>query len=1152
MKSVTTPSWISRSNLSSTSLEHQIPLTPTFTSPRTAPKPPSSPNKPSFKQGFQSVFRKQNKPPSVHSAYSASTTTTNTSSENHTASHPYSMPPLPVVSTHTAVDDDDECPVCLEPLSFSFRLPGEKPHIVPECGHALHEACFIAVYGPPPSQAGRGVPRKANLGVCGVCRRPMKVGDGDGGKSNKLAALTGMGDSRAAPLYPGRDTPTSRSRVPPARPYDPNEDDPLDHTGSVKSNPTNDHPQYIVAPSIQVRPEFSSLTRTNDVSQPLTCIVVIELPGKRVANNIPGPVMSDAYGRNSHREPTSGHSSPMLDHHQQRQRLQQHNHHHPEEVSPKSQLNQQLGTPQESQYAPSSNGHDSSIYQNTLIHSEEDSPFSAITEDLRNRIIDWKGHPLSDLGPLQMYDLLSVRRDSAIREFYVYLFKEAIICVVEEKKRGLGRLLSNASGLTDPGSIPSSSGQQKGVLRLKGRIYVRHIKNVTASSAAGEMSLTIDMEDELASFILIFKERSSLEAWKNNIQALVALFQAQNGIVKRQEEPARPLDMEEFGGSSKAMRMLSGSTHTSVSTVDSLLQNSRSTVSSNTSNGSHNRYNANGNLGNKLATLGEDDELSNYDSPVNLVTPHTSSGPSNSLQPLPHPALDLILVISLPPPTALPSTAQLKVRVIKTTLDFLIASLGPKDRLSIVTFEVGIGGRVRKTPFLCVGKSHSRNRLQKFVDETGLKLDETADEFLVKGSREEKTDVVTAVNHGLDVVLQRKARNPCSGMMLVSDASDSTRRAQMDLVLARAEAGNVPIHSFGYGRSHDPASLWLMSNHTSGTYTFVKDWYDLRDCVAGCVGGMMSIGLLNMKLHLKIVDSHRFRIRKVSGGPQSILSTDGQNVDVDVGELRYGERKEMLIELELDNTDQQKMAMRRGQQNRQLNATDQFVAAMGLDALAIDDAPDFADGMMDRMIDEVPVLEVDGSFFDPAAAKNVSRLAHPVLLTVTLLPMQSGRSERQPTTGVSDPVIVRRRMELLASDMITRALVLVSRRNFPQAQKIMGETRRILLTVLQNISRSLPAPSAGGSGMRNRKELLALAAVRAMQAILQDLQVLSDALEDNVDLFAHDQRNFGAQQAMILRDQKSWSGRSATERLFWTTDNSIELVSRSTDWVARE
>jgi hypothetical protein len=389
---------------------------------------------------------------------------------------------------------------------------------------------------------------------------------------------------------------------------------------------------------------------------------------------------------------------------------------------------------------------------NTLIHSEEDSPFTAITEDLRNRIIDWKGHPLSDLGPLQMYDLLHVRRDSAIREFYVYLFKEAIICVVEEKKRGLGRLLSNASSLTDAGSIPSMSGQAKGVLRLKGRIYVRHIKNVTASSAAGEMSLTIDMEDELASFILIFKERSSLEAWKNNIQALVNMFQAQNGMARRAQEPERPLDMEEFGGSAKAMRMLSGSTQTTVSTVDSLLNgSSRSSATSHSSlsPAANGRPNNMGGAQNKLATLGEDDELSVYDSPTNLVTPHLSSGPSNSLAPLPHPSLDLILVISLPPPTALPSTAQLKIRVIKATLDFLVASLGPKDRLSLVTFEVGVGGRVRKCPFLSIGKTQSRQRLEKFIDELGLRQEEHQDEFLVRGSKDEKTDVVTAVNHGM-------------------------------------------------------------------------------------------------------------------------------------------------------------------------------------------------------------------------------------------------------------------------------------------------------------------------------------------------------------------------------------------------------------------
>ncbi|KAF8892284.1 Pleckstrin homology domain-containing protein [Infundibulicybe gibba] len=1081
MKSaISSSSWISRTHRDSPS----IPLNPSPRPPH--PQPLSLGSGTVSKSSLKAFFRPKptSRDPSFHSDPPSPADT-----------HPYAtmhISPIPVVSSHDVADIDDDCPVCLEPLSFSFRLPGEKPHIVPECGHALHEVrLFTAVYGPPPNQARSTVPRKSNLGVCGVCRRPMKVGDGDGGKSNKLAALTGMGDHKDAPLYPGRDTPTGRKRAH-SQPYSPNDDDPIDHAGSVKSSPTTEHSQYIVAPSIQVRPEFSSLTRTNDVNQPLTCIVVIELPGKRPNTTVPGPVMSENYGlRNGHlrSEPTSRHASPRPDHPRQHQPAEP-------DVSARLYRNRSPDT----NFAPSSNGHESQFD----FKQEEESPFNAITEDLRNRIIDWKGHPLSDLGPLQMYDLLSVRRDAAIREFFVYLFKEAIICVVEEKKRGLGRLLSNASALTDHSSITSGSGQSKGVLRLKGRIYVRHIKHVTASSAAGEMSLTIDMEDELASFILIFKDRASLESWKNNIQSLVNMFQHQNGIVHPQAEPARPPDMEEFGGNAKVMRMLSGSTGTTSSAADSLLNgSSRSTIGTA--------------MHQKLSPLGEDDELSNYEASPPLVTPYTSAGPSNSLTPLPHPPIDLILVISIPPPSAAPSTAQLKVRVIRATLDFIIASLAARDRLSLVTFEVGTGGRVRKTPFLSCGKAQSRGRLEKFVDEMGVQLEDGQDEFLVRVSKEEKTDVVTAVNHGLDIVLQRKARNPISGMM--------------DLVLARAEA-------------------------LIGTYTFVKDWYDLRDCIAGCVGGMMSIGLLNMKLHMKIVDGQRFRIRKVSGGPSSILASDGQNVDVDVGELRYGERKEMLIELELDNTDSRRLAQqhRQHQQHpqhgRSLNATDQFVQSMGLGSLAIDDSPDFADGMMDRMIDEVPVVEVDGAFFDPAASKNVSRLAHPVLLTVTLLPASSA-SPRQPSV-VSDPIIVRRRMELLASDMITRALVLVSRRNFPQAQNILGETKRILHTVLQTISRGLPPPNANGGNARNRKEIMTLSAVRAMQAVLQDLQILSEALEENVDLFAHDQRNFGAQQAMILRDQKSWSGRSATERIFWTTDNSIELVSRSNDWVARE
>ena len=76
----------------------------------------------------------------------------------------------------------------------------------------------------------------------------------------------------------------------------------------------------------------------------------------------------------------------------------------------------------------------------------------------------------------------------------------------------------------------------------------------------------------------------------------------------------------------------------------------------------------------------------------------------------------------------------------------------------------------------------------------------------------------------------------------------------------------------------------------------------------------------------------------------------------------------------------------------------------------------------------------------------------------------------------------------MASDMTTQLLVLMLRKNYPQAQKIMNETKRILHTVLHTITQMLqPPPPSQGSTLRNRKELLMLAAVCVMQVILQDM-----------------------------------------------------------------
>ena len=85
--------------------------------------------------------------------------------------------PIAIVSSEAGKDDEDVCPICVESLSFTFRLPGEKPHVVPECGHALHEECFVVVYGEVPPEGSR-----RQLGVCGVCRQPMRIAEGGGKK----------------------------------------------------------------------------------------------------------------------------------------------------------------------------------------------------------------------------------------------------------------------------------------------------------------------------------------------------------------------------------------------------------------------------------------------------------------------------------------------------------------------------------------------------------------------------------------------------------------------------------------------------------------------------------------------------------------------------------------------------------------------------------------------------------------------------------------------------------------------------------------------------------------------------------------------------------------------------------------------------------
>jgi hypothetical protein len=159
---MTSTSWLSRSQIDQPPTQgfnlhhpssHQVPLTPSYITPRSAPEPPPLTFQKPLSSSLRSIQNALNRIPSLSRSHttdslqSGSTAISRSFEPANSVNHPYAtMPPapLPVVSNHDPSDDEEECPVCLEPLSFSFRLPGEKPHIVPECGHALHEVSICS------------------------------------------------------------------------------------------------------------------------------------------------------------------------------------------------------------------------------------------------------------------------------------------------------------------------------------------------------------------------------------------------------------------------------------------------------------------------------------------------------------------------------------------------------------------------------------------------------------------------------------------------------------------------------------------------------------------------------------------------------------------------------------------------------------------------------------------------------------------------------------------------------------------------------------------------------------------------------------------------------------------------------------------------
>lgn len=381
-----------------------------------------------------------------------------------------------------------------------------------------------------------------------------------------------------------------------------------------------------------------------------------------------------------------------------------------------------------------------------------------------------------------------------------------------------------------------------------------------------------------------------------------------------------------------------------------------------------------------------------------------------------HIPLDLVVVIPVSS-----SMQGLKITLLRDALKFLVQNLGPRDRMGLVTFGSSGGGvpLVGMTTKSWAGWSKILESIRPV------------------GQKSLRADVVEGANVAMDLLMQRKFNNPVSTILLISDSSISDPES-VDFVVSRAEAAKVSIHSFGLGLTHKPDTMIELSTRTKGSYSYVKDWMMLRECVAGCLGALQTTSHQNVKLKLRLPEGSPAKFVKISGALHTTKRATGKDAEAALGDLRFGDKRDVLVQLVIQSDNA-------AQDNNMLPQDPWESLVSGLEALGGGSDGDDARVLS---VEEVPLIQADLTYGDLLRDGHLTHSPRPSLLAITMLPSnpRAAAKGQGPSTPPipPHPSIVQRRMELLTSDMLTRALTLVSRGQHDRAMHLLNETRSIL------------------------------------------------------------------------------------------------------------
>ncbi|KAK9372506.1 uncharacterized protein V1513DRAFT_452163 [Lipomyces chichibuensis] len=743
------------------------------------------------------------------------------------------------------------------------------------------------------------------------------------------------------------------------------------------------------------------------------------------------------------------------------------------------------------------------------------------------KVEKYKSLDLSSFGKVRLWGLLCVSYMDSWQVLDCYLFRDYLICVKE-------KIEDFPDTNVSPGSQPC-----RDRLSIKSFVCLRkHLVSVSVNNDNSNYNLALNLSvKELSQLMLTFRDDAERERWR------LALISLDDGVVSS----AR--DVMISGASMQSPELPLGIPH----------------------------HQMNG-RGSESSVLTSSTTLVHALTPTTPYTPVESDASPRTPRMLSFRAhIPVDLVIAVPVSDSMGTS---KLAPIQDALTFIIESIGSKDRVGIVTYT---------------------SRGASNVTVSGLKnkswdgWDTTISQLSTLKKTGSRANPLNGARQALELLRSRTSQNPISTIFLISDSptrqtslsalEQAAHRSSVKEFCLNANSSSVLVHCFGIGMRHDPEDLIEISSNSRGTYTYIKEWNLIPECLAGCLGLTFGMSHRDVKVLLKIPEESHGRILKVEGGLSYLLKNGDREAEVLLGDAAFGESKDIIVQLAippchkpcsykpLDNWDMMMSDLKA--------IGDDEVEEWGssTDDMAVVRRRNGSLGCPSRerheSVEELPVLKAEVSFSQFSVSANVRRhrIKPAALLVILMLQATQQQLQQQqqrkpsvaslsaPTT-TANPRLGQRRVEILTAECLKRAVILVQNGKSDKAVELIKKS----LKITQGLSLgALPLPpetslrsetSSKGSVDEgstppmppSRRGTVGGVDPAIIDALSAEMQWALNAIADT-DMFLHDARKRIMQVVGVIVTQRAFTPRSALESYFASrVENVRKLLNWAQEW----